>query len=207
MAMTEKNKTSENNAPHELRNYLTSILSNLSMAKKQVDEEDEVFQLLNEAEHAALQASRLCQGRDSESSDAPQHSGEESSAPSSQGRVLLVDDEEQVRKSTSRILAHLKFEVEVAEDGRTAVSKYKEALSQNRRFDAVIIDLSMPGGMDGLETLSKLYEEDQSIKAIASSGYINDPVLENYQDFGFRGAIMKPYRISELQQVMQNALS
>jgi len=192
---------------HELRNYLTSILSNLALAKEHVAENDVVLQLLNEAEQAASEASRLFQGSDPEKSRKQKDSEKQTSGRSSNGRVLLVDDEEQVRKSTSRILVHLKFEVEVAEDGRTAVSKYKEALSQDRRFDAVIIDLSMPGGMDGLETLSKLYEEDESIKAIASSGYINDPVLENYHDYGFDGAIMKPYRISELQQVIQQVLS
>jgi len=204
MANQKRDSAQEN--VHEIRNYLTSILSNLSLAKQRVTEQDELFNLLHEAEQAALRASRLCQDSNSGQPPSERSSKTQQHTESSKGRVLVVDDEEQVRKSTSRILSHLNYEVEVANDGPSAVSMYKDALSQGRRFDAVIIDLSMPGGLDGAETLNKLKAEDAAVSAVAASGYLHDPVLENYEEHGFRGVIMKPFRIAELQEAMQKAL-
>lgn len=204
--MANQNRDPAHENIHEIRNYLTSILSNLSLAKQKVAGQDELFNLLTDAEQAALQASRLCQNLASGQSTSEESSKTEQRTESSKGRVLVVDDEEQVRKSTSRILLHLNYEVEVAEDGPSAVSKYKDALSQGRRYDAVIVDLSMPGGLDGVETLNRLKAEDAEVNAVAASGYLHDPVLENYEEHGFRGVIMKPFRIAELQETMQKVL-
>ena len=69
------------------------------------------------------------------------------------------------------------------------------------------MDLTIPGGMGGKDAIQKLREIDPEIKAIVSSGYSNDPVMAQYQDFGFQGVAAKPYRIEDLKKILQDVLS
>lgn len=125
------------------------------------------------------------------------------------GRVLVMDDEEMIRGMFDKLLSRMGYEVESAREGNEAVSLYQRARESGRTFDAVILDLTVPGGLGGKETLEQLRGLDPGVKAIVSSGYSNDPILSKYQDYGFMGVVAKPFDLSQLsstlQQVMQGA--
>jgi two-component system cell cycle sensor histidine kinase/response regulator CckA len=122
-------------------------------------------------------------------------------------RILFMDDEKIVRNALGRMLKILGYEAEFATDGEEALEKYKEAMNDEIPFDAVILDLTVPGGMGGKETIKKLLELDHEIKALVSSGYSNDPVMANYQDYGFKGIIVKPYDAEELSNAISKLLA
>jgi CheY-like chemotaxis protein len=119
------------------------------------------------------------------------------------GRVLLMDDEKMLLRISAKALKRLGFEVEEAEDGQEALEKYREAVNSEQPFTLVILDLTIPGGMGGLVTIETLLELDPSVKAIVSSGYSNDPVLANYEDYGFVGVLKKPYNLATLEEVVR----
>jgi PAS domain S-box-containing protein len=122
------------------------------------------------------------------------------------GRILVLEDDATVRAVMGRMLAKLGYESIFAQEGQEALVLYTEARRAQQPFDLVILDLTIPGGMGGLETLQNLLAWDPQTKAIVSSGYADDPVLANFQDFGFRGVIAKPYRITELSEVLHTVM-
>ena len=123
------------------------------------------------------------------------------------GKVLLMDDEQGVRHVGSEMLRVLGYEVVCACDGAEAVERYRQALEAGAAFDAVILDLTIPGGMGGKEAVTKILALDGAAKVIVSSGYSNDQVISEYRRFGFQGAVCKPYQLSELGAVMHDVLS
>ncbi len=123
------------------------------------------------------------------------------------GRVLVVDDEEAIRALVEFTLSHLGYEVHQAESALEGVNMYREKLEAGERFDLVILDLTLPGGMGGKEALKKLIELDPTVNAIVSSGYATDATMSRYQDFGFRGVIAKPYEAAELGRVVHETIS
>jgi CheY-like chemotaxis protein len=122
------------------------------------------------------------------------------------GRILVMDDEELVRDVSSEMLKVLGYEAEFATEGQEAVDCYKAAMDEGRPFDLVILDLTVPGGMGGKETMQKLLELDPGVRAIVSSGYSKDMILAEYKKFGFSGVIAKPYRVSEFSKAVKDAL-
>ena len=119
------------------------------------------------------------------------------------GRVLVVDDEEAICMLAEFTLTRLGYEVSVAVTAARGIELYREALMAGRRFDLVIVDLTLPGGMGGKEVLKKLIEIDPTVNAAVSSGYATDATMKRYEDFGFRGVIAKPYEASELGRKVQ----
>jgi CheY-like chemotaxis protein len=117
-----------------------------------------------------------------------------------------MDDEEVVREVVGTMLKHLGYEVIFASDGIEAIDLYSAALKSGRKFDSVIMDLTIPGGMGGKEAVAKLKELDTEVLAIVSSGYSNDPVMANFRDFGFSGCVAKPFRIDELGTLLAQLL-
>ena len=122
------------------------------------------------------------------------------------GKLLIMDDEESVRDIIGQILAHFGYQIHFAGDGAEAFEIYVSAMKAGAPFDLVIADLSVPKGMGGKELMVKLREIDPDVKAIISSGYSNDPVMENYLDFGFLGVVAKPYKVDELRNLVQEVL-
>jgi PAS domain S-box-containing protein len=123
-------------------------------------------------------------------------------ALASAGRVLVMDDQELILTLARRVLARAGYNTETARDGAEAVRHYSEALDAGQRFDVVILDLTVPGGMGGKETLEKLREKDPAVKAIASSGYSNAPIMADFKAHGFRGILAKPYRMKQLLETV-----
>ena len=99
-------------------------------------------------------------------------------------------------------LSRLGYEAELARDGAEALRCYSEAREAGRPFAAVIMDLTIPGGMGGKEAIRHLLEVDPQARAIVSSGYSNDPVMAEYSKYGFRGMVAKPYEIRQLARVL-----
>ncbi|HJT44714.1 MAG TPA: response regulator, partial [Chthoniobacterales bacterium] len=122
------------------------------------------------------------------------------------GRVLVVDDEDAIRDLVEFTLTRLGYEVSQAETALKGVETYQEYLRSGKRFDLVILDLTLPGGMGGKEALKKLIEIDPTVNAIVSSGYATDATMSRYQDFGFRGVIAKPYEAAELGKIVHDVI-
>ena len=122
------------------------------------------------------------------------------------GRILIVDDEEAIRDLVEFTLDRLGYKVSQAESALEGVELYRQKLESGERFDAVILDLTLPGGMGGKEALKRLIEIDPTVNAIVSSGYAMDATMSRYQDFGFRGVIAKPYEAAELGKIVHEVI-
>ena len=122
------------------------------------------------------------------------------------GRILVMDDEDFVRDAVRSLLEYLGYETEAAEEGKVALEKYKMAQKDGKPFDAVIMDLTVPGGMGGKDAVVELKKIDPDARVIVSSGYHNDPILAHYQDYGFDGVVPKPYQVEDLGRVVQAVL-
>ncbi len=123
------------------------------------------------------------------------------------GKVLVLDDEEVICELVAYALTPLGYEVEQAYDSLTMLAMYREAMEKREPFDAVVMDLTIPGGMGGKEAIVKLLELDPQARAIVSSGYAMDPIMSRYREYGFSGVIAKPYDIDELAVVIANTIS
>jgi len=122
------------------------------------------------------------------------------------GKILVMDDAKSVRDVTGAMLTHIGYDVEFAREGREAIALYRGAKESNDPFDAVILDLSVQGGMGGKEAIQLLVEVDPQVKAIISSGFSGDPIMSEYQEYGFKTAILKPYKMEELEQVLERLI-
>jgi PAS domain S-box-containing protein len=125
---------------------------------------------------------------------------------SGHGHVLVMDDEEPVRLTLGRMLCYLGYTVEYADDGVEALEKYVLGLFNKKPFDVVIMDLTVPGQMGGKEAVQRLLAMDPKAKVIVTSGYANDPVMEDYISQGFCGVITKPCNLAKLSQLLDDVL-
>jgi PAS domain S-box-containing protein len=122
------------------------------------------------------------------------------------GRVLVMDDEEKIRELAQQMLHYLGYEAEVAQDGAEAMARYQQARAAGNPFAVVILDLTVPGGMGGKDTLQRLLAIDPEVRAIVSSGYYNDPVMSAFKTYGFSEVVAKPYSLEELSKAVHNAI-
>ena len=123
------------------------------------------------------------------------------------GRILVMDDEEVVREIAQAMLVQLGYTVECTVDGSQALALYRSRKEGGTPFAAVIFDLTIPGGMGGREAVGLLLQYDPAVRAIVSSGYSNDPVMANYREHGFSAVLRKPYRMQELNTILQQCLA
>jgi CheY-like chemotaxis protein len=117
-------------------------------------------------------------------------------------RVLVMDDEEIICDLATSLLEHLGCEVESAADGLEAIKKHQSAKGMGKPFDVIIMDLTIPNGQGGRETIKQLRELDREVKVVVSSGYSDDPIMADHQAYGFNAAMPKPYSFDKLQQVV-----
>jgi len=125
--------------------------------------------------------------------------------PVRRGRILLMDDDEVVRSVAGELIHALGHDVDFAEHGEAALFKYKTARKAGHPYDIVILDLTIRGGMGGIDTIQKLRAIDPDVRAVVSSGYSDNAMAADYQKLGFRSFLKKPYNIEELRDTL-NAL-
>lgn len=126
--------------------------------------------------------------------------------PPGKRRILVMDDDEFIRDVCGHILQALGYDVFSAIDGAEALYLYWISRESGTPCDAVIMDPTIVGVMEGREAIQKQLEFDPDAKAIVSSGYPNDPVIAHYEQCGFKGAVAKPYRMKDLGEVLQKVL-
>jgi CheY-like chemotaxis protein len=123
------------------------------------------------------------------------------------GSILVMDDEAMIRDMTTNVLEHLGYQVTTCANGTAAIERYTTAMESGRPFSAVIMDLTIPGGMGGKETALQILAIDPKACLIVSSGYSNDPIMSNYGAYGFAGAVAKPYNAVNFGQLLSSVLS
>jgi CheY-like chemotaxis protein len=216
---------------HDLNNQLTSVLGNLSLILMAPSGEPANQGRLLQAKKTALRAQALSQklqilvqddveggaeGPETATKDrtivpmpniktAPQVS--EPPAPSRASRILILDDEEAICDLVANVLDSSGFEVTEATTVPAALKACEEAKDSGEPFALVICDLSLPGGMNGIQAAERLREIDPGIKSIVSSGYDGDPIMRDCRKYGFMAAIAKPYDLSKLLRTVGQVLS
>ncbi len=122
------------------------------------------------------------------------------------GKILLMDDQESIRVILEKMLKTMNCECECTAEGSQAVRAYVKALESGEPFDMVFMDLTIPGGMGGRETIEELLKVDPNVIAIVASGYSNDPVMAHYKDYGFKGKLEKPFKMEDLRKLLKELL-
>jgi len=122
------------------------------------------------------------------------------------GRILAMDDEKMIRDLIEQMLSQFSYDVALAQDGTEAVELYRSAMESGKPFDAVILDLTVKGGMGGKYAAQKLLEINPHVKAIVSSAYFNDPVMADFKKYGFAAALPKPYMKNDLSDTLSKVL-
>jgi CheY-like chemotaxis protein/two-component sensor histidine kinase len=121
------------------------------------------------------------------------------------GRVLLMDDDPTVAEVTQEMLESLGYATRTASCGEDAVEQFRHADAQSEPFDTVILDLTVPGGLGGRDTLPQIRAVRPDVRVLATSGYADDPVLANYREYGFDGVLPKPFTLAELARALGEA--
>lgn len=119
-----------------------------------------------------------------------------------QGRILVMDDQEPILRIVEKMLNRMGYETKGVTDGIQAIELYREAYDAGSPFDLVILDLTVPGGMGGEKTATELLKIDPDVKTVVSSGYSNDQIMANYEDYGFCGVVPKPYTKEDLAELL-----
>lgn len=123
------------------------------------------------------------------------------------GSVLVMDDEDSVLEVVTEMLRQHGYRSDAASDGLEAVAMYSDALKRGEKYDLVIMDITVPGGVGGVEALKRMLEIDPSVTAVVASGYANNTVMANCRDYGFIDSIAKPFRIDTLLETVQKAMT
>jgi two-component system cell cycle sensor histidine kinase/response regulator CckA len=113
-----------------------------------------------------------------------------------------MDDDDLVREITGLMLMRLGYDSEVSQEGAEAINLYEKAMNSVCPFDAVILDLKIRAGLDGLGTIKGLKMIDPRVKAIVSSGLTNDPVMTHFREYGFQGVLPKPYKMKDIEDAL-----
>ena len=118
-------------------------------------------------------------------------------------RVLLMDDQKEICEITGILLRKLGYDPLITNTGEEALTEYKKALDNGVRFDVVILDLAVPGGMGGKEVMKSLLKMDPNARVLVSSGDLTDPAVISYEDYGFAGILSKPYNKVDLDNAIK----
>lgn len=122
------------------------------------------------------------------------------------GRILVMDDEAAMRHLLTHVLTRLGFETAQASNGAEAVDLYRQGIESGRPFAAILLDLIIPNGMNGKETLDQIVKLDPAVKAVVCSGFASSPFITHYREHGFAAALPKPFTIHTLAKTMSQLL-
>jgi len=122
------------------------------------------------------------------------------------GRILFMDDDPKISEITGNMLLSLDYSYDLAKNGEEVLALYRKYLNVNRPYDAVIMDLTIIGGMGGEECFRRLRELDPEVRAIVTSGYDDDDMIKRHLEMGFVGYITKPYRVGDLGRALKSVL-
>jgi len=128
---------------------------------------------------------------------------EHQAIPQGRGRVLVMDDEPSICRMVEDALTQFGYEVTTVADGQAAIDRFAESLAQGKTFDAILLDLTIPGGMGGKDAIQHLRKLDPHVKAIVTSGYSDDPIMSDFQAYGFQNILIKPYKITDLASMLK----
>jgi len=134
------------------------------------------------------------------------HARESSPVTQVHGKIMIMDDDEMVQNIAKAMLIRFGYDHQLAADGKEAVALYEKDFSFGSQADLIIMDLTIPGGMGGAEAVKNILAINPAAKVLVSSGYSNDPIMANFKEYGFCGAIVKPYQMKELNASIQEAL-
>ena len=123
------------------------------------------------------------------------------------GKILVMDDEEDIRYIFTKMLSRLQYEVEVAGDGSQAIALFKNAIEARKPFHAVIMDLRVADGMGGDEAIKNLLEIDNKTKIIISSGSVSDQIMIDYRMHGIKAILRKPFKKDDLKETLRTVIS
>ncbi len=123
--------------------------------------------------------------------------------PKGHGRILVMDDEQSIRQMVADALTAFGYDVTVTADGQAAIDVFTEAITNGNTFDAILLDLTIPGGMGGKEAIQHLQRLDPHVKAIVTSGYSDDPIMTDFKAYGFQDILIKPYKILDLAKTLE----
>ncbi len=119
-------------------------------------------------------------------------------------RILIMDDEEIIRDVAQEIFHFLGHSVTATINGEDALKAYRRAMENGPAFDLVLLDITIPGGMGGKETIVRLLELDPDVKAAVTSGYAHDPIIANFSEYGFCGRLEKPFKIEDIERLLNS---
>ena len=131
---------------------------------------------------------------------------EDSVFPPGSGKILVMEDQKDIQEILGTMLTHLGYEADFVNNGTDALRRYQSALSEGQPYRATIMDLTIPGGLGGRETIQQLRSIDPEVVALLSSGYSNDAVMAEPHKYGFNGIVSKPYNLEELAKALNHAL-
>lgn len=123
------------------------------------------------------------------------------------GRILIMDDDELITNLLGEIFTDIGYAVTICRDGSEAIDFYRDAMEHGKSYDAVVMDLTIPGGMGGKEAAGKLLQIDPGARLVASSGYSNDPIMSDCRTYGFLAAIAKPYKAADVGKIIESILT
>ncbi len=123
------------------------------------------------------------------------------------GRVLLLDDEVFIREAISDVLKSFGLEVDCCGNGAQAIDMYKKAFDAGCKYDILLLDLTIPGGMGGIEAFENIKKICPDATAIASSGYYSGSIRNDYNRIGFKAFLSKPYKIDELYKLIKKLMN
>lgn len=201
---------------HDINNSLSSALANIQLARRSCTLEKNQCRHLDDAENGILRARDQSRQllmpsvvpkdkagiarKVSTHENRRQNTARNKVSTAGKYRILLMDDEDAILSATSEMLSFLGHIVTIAKTGEEAIALFRKAKDNALPFDAVILDITVPGGMGAEETLPRLREIEPGVRAIISSGYATHPLLISFAANGFSAALIKPYGFKELEE-------
>ncbi|MGI9553463.1 MAG: response regulator [Thermodesulfobacteriota bacterium] len=125
---------------------------------------------------------------------------------SGKGKVLVMEDDVLVRDTVIAMIKRLGYEVDFAGNAEETVEKYSKSLNNGHPFDAVLIDLTINGEIQGIEAIEQLKELNSDVIGILSTGYLNNPIINDFEEHGFSDLLHKPYDMKELSKALSRSI-